>query len=222
MAVANLLDRPTHTMASTDRLLGLSAGTARRWIDGHQRKGVRYPPVIRVEPTGDDVVTWGEFVECRMLFSYRDKGVPLSRMRPAIDLLRDRLDTPYPLATTKPYVANRELVLRAQVESGLDQKLYLIVVRNDQLVLNDPAHSFYEDIEWSDEIAQSVAPLGRSNVVRIDPRRGFGEPVVRNVRTSALAELAGAGHSIRELADWYELDQSDVRAALSFEARHVA
>lgn len=222
MTVVNLLDRVTHTMVSTDRLLGLSVGTARRWIDGYTRKGVSYPPVIRITPTGDDSVTWGEFVECRMLSGYRIRGVPMHRMRPAIELLRERLDTQYPLATSKPYVAAKELVLRAQVESGLDKKLYLVVVRNDQLVLNDPAHSFYEDIEWSDEIAQRIAPLGTANVVRIDPQRGFGEPVVRNVRTSVLADLAAAGHSVEELADWYELDESDVRSALSFEGLQVA
>lgn len=222
MTVVDLLERPTHTMASTDHLLGLSAGTARRWIDGYQRKGVAYPPVVRLRRTGDDTVTWGEFVECRMLSGYRDRGVPMVRMRPAIDLLRERLGTPYPLATSKPYVADRDLVLRAQVESGLDQKLYLVVVRNDQLVLNDPANSFFEEVEWADEVAQAVAPLGIDNVVRIDPQRGFGEPVVRNVRTSVLAELADAGHSVAELAEWYELAPDDVRAAVTYEAQRVA
>lgn len=223
MTVSGLLDRPTHTMASTDRLLGLSAGTARRWIDGYTRKGVQYPPVIRDEPTGNETVVWGEFVECRFLREYR-KRVPMVRMRPALALLQQRLDTPYPLATSRPYVADREIVLRAQVEAELDAELYLVVVRNDQLILNAPAQAFYDDIEWSEEDGSAllIAPLGLDNVVRLDPLRGFGEPVVRNTRTSVLAELSAAGHTDEELADLYELPLSSVRDALRFEGRSSA
>ena len=42
---------------------------------------MRYAPVIRPEPTGDDLVTWGEFVELGYLREYRRKGVPLQRLR---------------------------------------------------------------------------------------------------------------------------------------------
>jgi hypothetical protein len=44
-------------------LLGLRADRTRAWLDGYERQGGPLRPVIRVEATGDDVVTWGEFVE---------------------------------------------------------------------------------------------------------------------------------------------------------------
>jgi len=70
-----LLDRRVDGMGQVDRLLGLCAGTARRWIDGYTRAGVSYDPVVRQQPTGVDVVTWGEFIEVRLLSEYRDAGV---------------------------------------------------------------------------------------------------------------------------------------------------
>ena len=39
----------------------------RRVIDA----GETYPPVVREEPTGDEAVTWGEFVETRLLSEYQ-------------------------------------------------------------------------------------------------------------------------------------------------------
>lgn len=127
----NFLERPLYGLGQMDRILGLRGGTARRWIEGYQRGGKRYPPVIRQEATGDEIATWGEFVETRLLSEYRDAGVPLIRMRPAIDRLRDELQTPYPLASARTWlgIRGRELVLKVQAAVGLERQLALVVVR---------------------------------------------------------------------------------------------
>ena len=51
-------------------LLGVRSDRVRAWLDGYVREGVKYSPVIRIEHTGDDVVTWGEFVELGYLREY--------------------------------------------------------------------------------------------------------------------------------------------------------
>ena len=71
-----LLDRPVYGLTQVDELLGLRTGTARRWIDGYVRRDRVYPPVVRVTSTGEDLVTWGEFTETRLLAEFRDAGVP--------------------------------------------------------------------------------------------------------------------------------------------------
>jgi hypothetical protein len=58
-----LLDRPVYGMGQAARLLGLRPDGIRRWIDGYERQGKQYAPVIRERRTGVDFVTWGEFVE---------------------------------------------------------------------------------------------------------------------------------------------------------------
>src|SRR5690242_18569146 len=103
--VTSLLDRPVYGMAQVDHLLGLHPGTARRWIDGYERSGKHYPPVVRVEPTGSDIVTWGEFVEARLLSEYRRAGSSLQRMRPAVEALREVFHPRYPLAHAKPFLS---------------------------------------------------------------------------------------------------------------------
>ena len=113
-AQVSVLDRPVYGLSDAASLLGLNWSRARAWLDGYERKSVRYPPVVRPCSTGETVVSWGEFVELGYLREYRRKGVPLQRLRPVIEALREEFQTPYPLATAKPYVGDRELVMKLQ------------------------------------------------------------------------------------------------------------
>lgn len=74
--VVSLLDRDVYALGQVDRLLGLSLGAAGRWIDGYERRGRRYEPLVRVEATGSEIVTWGEFVKARLL------GIPAAGSAP--------------------------------------------------------------------------------------------------------------------------------------------
>ncbi len=47
-----MLARPVYNYAEVDRLLRLTPGTAQRWIDGDERAGRVYEPVVRQERTG--------------------------------------------------------------------------------------------------------------------------------------------------------------------------
>ncbi|MGH8907016.1 MAG: DUF433 domain-containing protein [Egibacteraceae bacterium] len=215
-----LLDRAVYGMAEVDRLLRLPAGTARRWIDGYERGGRVYPPVIRGEPTGDELVTWGEFVETRLLAAYRDKGVPLVRMRPAIQRLRAELGVEHPLAWAKPYVGGRDLVARVQDETGLERRFFLVELRTGQLVLGAQAEQFVSSVEFTDPTdgyVERIRPLGRHSSVVIDPLRSFGDPAVRSVPTSVIAEEFRAGDAPESIAAGFELELRDVYDALRFE-----
>lgn len=65
------------------------------------------------------MVTWAEFVEAALLREYRrTHNVPMAELRAFIDKLRDRYGVPYPLATSTPFVMDRQLVRDAQDEAG--------------------------------------------------------------------------------------------------------
>lgn len=225
--VIDLLERPLYGLAQVDGILLLKPGTARRWIEGYTRGGSFYEPVIRVEATGEEVVTWGEFVETRLLAEYRGAGVPLVRMRPAIQRLREEFATPYPLAVAGPYlsVAGRELVMRAQEEVGLERQLHLVVVRHGQALLTAPAQQFVRSVDFeSDEeaaIVERLRPVPTIEQVVIDPLRQFGVPVVRSVPTELIAEQVRAGDGLEMIADAYELPLADVEAAVRYELTRV-
>jgi len=214
----SLLDRAIYSYTDVDRLVGLQFGTARRWLEGYERGGRFYEPVLRPEPTGSDAVTWGEMVEARLLAEFRNRDVPVQRMRPAVVQLRREFG-PYPLAHARPFldVEGRELVRLIQDQVGLERRLQLVVVRNGQLVLADMAERFRSAVEYDDGVAGRFKPDLRTPEVVMDPRRAFGQPAVRNVRTDSLAEDYRAGTSREDLADLYDLTADQVEAAIRFE-----
>jgi uncharacterized protein (DUF433 family) len=222
---SDLLSTPTYGMAQVDRILHLSTGTAGRWIDGYERDGHYYLPVVREEPTGNDVVTWGEFVEARLLAHYRNSGVPMRRMRPVVERLRTELKTPYPLAELRPFAQGKELLMEIQTEVGLEQQLLLVVLRTNQIVLTERAQQFHDSVAWSKQrrsIAKSMVLVESAQSVTVDPLIAFGEPAVRSVRTDILASAFRAGDSVEELAVGYDLDVAEVNDALRYESSLAA
>ncbi len=216
----SILERPVYGVIEAAGLLGLRSDRARAWLDGYQRSGVDYAPVIREEHTGEDIVTWGEFVELGYLREYRRKGVPLQRLRPVIEELRREFHTPYPLATARPYVYDRELVLDVQERDGLPTQIAIVVRSGQEILLADGARQFLRKVEFDPGehgAIRRLFPAGLSSPVVIDPLVRFGRPSVSGVSTERLWELADAGETIEEIASGYDLPGEAVRAAVSYE-----
>ena len=190
----------------------------RAWLDGYERGGIFYQPVIRPEHTGDGIVTWGEFVELGYLREYRRKGVPLQRLRPVIAALRDEYCTLYPLATAKPFVHGRDLVLMLQRQNDLPDPLAIVVVSGQTILLADEAKRFFRKVEFdAQDAARLVRPVGTASSVVIDPLVRFGRPSVRGVSTDRLWELHDAGESLGVISAGYDLPEHEVRAAVAYE-----
>ncbi len=216
----SILERPVYGVSEAAGLLGLRTDRARAWLDGYEREGSLYAPVIRVESSGEDVVTWGEFVELGYLREYRRKGVPLQRLRPVIDELRHEFDTPYPLATSKPYVLGKELVLELQEKNGVPQAIAIVIRSGQQILLAQDAHRFFRKVEFDPPDQGDVRrlhPAGLASPVVIDPLVRFGRPSVDGVATERLWELFDAGESIDEIADGYDLERGLIGAAIAYE-----
>lgn len=223
MTVTDLLERPVYGMSQVDRLLGLRGGTAVRWIDGYRRQGRAYPPVVRAESTGSPLVTWGEFVETRLLAEFRSSGVPIIHLRDAVQRLREQFSVRYPLAHVRPWVLGRELVAEVQDAVGLAPELRLVVLRTGQYLLTPPAEAFFKAVTWDESSgnAAAFAPDATNPRVTISPLVAFGEPAVQAVKTEVLAEEHRAGTSAAELAEAFGLELASVEDALRYET-HLA
>jgi uncharacterized protein (DUF433 family) len=223
---SDLLERPTYTMRDVDVLLRLHAGTARRWIDGYSMQGKTYAPVVRVAPTGDDAVTWGEFVEARLLSEYRRGGAFMINMHRSVERLRAELGMKYPLAHARMWIQpeGHELVRRIQAEADIPNSYLFVVVRNNQLVLTHQADTFVETVEFGptdaeDRVVERVFPRPDLKSVVFDPMRKSGLPVIagRGIPTAVIAEQIRAGDAVESIAEAYELSRVEVEAAIRFE-----
>jgi uncharacterized protein (DUF433 family) len=230
--VIDLLDRAVYSFGQIDNILRLANGTAGRWIDGYQRRGRDYPPVVRERQTGRDIATWGEFVECRLLSEFRSHGVRMQRLRPAVDRLREMTGAKYPLASAKLWLSTdgRDLLMRVQDDVNLDQDLRF-VVRDGQMLLptwTKPSQNFARSLQWSsssdDAVPVRVLPDPGNPLIEIDPERGFGDPVVagRGIQTSVIAELVKAGEAVEQIAEDYELSSAQVQAAVRYELQRAS
>ena len=229
--MTSVLERPIYGMAQVDGLLGLAAGTARRWIDGYERNGKPYAPVVRLEPTGAEAVTWGEFIETRLLAEYRGNGVPMIHMRPVVERLRNEFGVAYPLAHSRPFVSNRELVADVQDAVDLDERLRIVeVLRTGQIELAFESRNFWEAIDWEptahevggENVATRLHLLGRRSPVVVDPLRAFGSPIVGSVRTDVVAEEVRAGTSLMFVASGFGISLREAAAAVEYEERLAA
>jgi uncharacterized protein (DUF433 family) len=211
----SILERPVYGVAEAAGLLGLRSDRVRAWLDGYRA----YPPVIRQGATGEDIVTWGEFVELGYLREYRRKGVPLQRLRPVIDELRREFGTPYPLATVKPFVHDRELVLKAQERSDLPSAIAIVIRSGQEVMMTAETERFFKKVEFDPAAGDALRlrPAGTASPVVIDPLVRFGRPAVDGVATERLWELYDAGEKVDEIASAYELEVDQIRAAIAYE-----
>jgi uncharacterized protein (DUF433 family) len=219
-----LLDRIVYTMPQVDRLLRLPPGTARRWIDGYERGGRTYGPVIREHPTRNPLVTWGEFVETRLLSEYRQAGVRIFRLRGVVEGLRQELGVRYPLAYESPFleVDGKELVRRLQDAAQIERDLRIVLTRGGQTQLTDRAADFIGAVAFADGTVSEITPDPQVPQVVIDPLRASGDPVVRAVPTEVIAEQIRAGDPPEWIAELYALPIECVEAAVRFEQRRAA
>lgn len=226
MSVASMLDREVYVYAEVDRPIGLHGGTARRWINGYERAGKVYDPILRASPQDTAWVTWGEFVEARMLAEFRDiKKVPTPRLRGSIDSLRRMYGINYPLAHLKPYldVHDRDLTIGGEDVGLPDEE---IVVRTGQRLLGDARWLadiaiLDHDEEGRQVIAQLPADKDFQDIV-INPARLSGQPTFAGSRVSpvTIAGMAKGGVPHEDLAADYGLSLQNVQQAIDYTEKY--
>jgi uncharacterized protein (DUF433 family) len=215
----SVLEREMFSEAEAARLLRVAQSTLHYWLEGGERRGKTYKPIVRPEPRGERSVTWAEFIEAGLLRQYRrEHHVPMSELRDFIDVLRDRMGVPYPLAHHRPFIADRQLVLEAQDEAGLDPELCLVAVVRGQLILTPASQDFVDRVTWSDDVAAAWRPdEDPRSPVLMDPDLRFGRPAVKGISTEALWEQVEAGESAEGIAEDFGLSVGEVRWAVAYE-----
>ena len=226
MSVTSMLDREVYVYAEVDRLIGLRGGTAQRWINGYERGGIVYDPVLRVTPRDTPWVTWGEFVEARMLAEYRDrKKMRIQRLREAIEELRRQFEIPYPLATLRPYLSvhDRDLTIKRD-EGKLSERE--VVIRTGQQLLGDAdwlakRATLDQDDDGEAIIVEMPADLEFPEIV-ISPVRYSGQPtfVGRRVSPVTIAGMAGTGEPHEVLAAEFGLSLDQVNQAIAYTKKY--
>jgi uncharacterized protein (DUF433 family)/DNA-binding transcriptional MerR regulator len=185
---------------------GLSPARLRYWM----RTGLT-PASFGKARSGSDLLSFHDLVSLELVRRFREKDVPLQRIRK----LESELKRRYPkIARPMAYQAfyTDGSAIWHQFNPDDDMLVEEIVGRRPGQYAWTPAiRSFAEEVRYEDKMA---AAWDLSRWVEIDPAIQFGAPIIKGTRipvSSIIADL-GAG-SVEDVANWRGLQVEQVEDA---------
>lgn len=222
---------PLYTLTEASRYLVVPRSTLETWANGYERRPnsrplVKGEPIITALPQSQRGYAQLPFVgvaEAYVLSAFRRAGVPMQRIRPSIEWLKQNVGE-HALASKDLYTDGAEVLWdfaqHAAVGSPDIQVVkQLIVPRSGQYVFKEIVQHYLRQISFDkDKFANMIRlpQYGDAHVV-LDPRRGFGQPVF-NGSGARVADALGplrAGETFKAVARDYGVSERDLRDALS-------
>jgi len=227
---------PLYTVAEAARHLGVPTSTFTTWAHGYLRHPAGRRPVVGqpiVTTVGDSrsaVVPFVGLAEGLVLAAFRRAGVPLQRIRPAIERLQDELGFAHALASRSLYTDGAE-VLYDYAEQAADSPearsaRELVVVRYGQRVFADVIDAYLRRVDFaSDGYARLIRlPEYAAGEVVVDARRCFGQPIFSRggARVEDVLARFQAGEPLSAVSDEFGVPVEDLEDALRVATRHAA
>lgn len=224
----NRFTDPLYSLAEASRYLGLSHSTFRSWARGYdvrvKDRTVIGKPVITALGTPGQRGASVPFVglaEGYALTAIRKSGVPLQRIRPALEQLNKEMGISHALASRQLFTDGIDVLYdyaKRAVGQEADAVRELVVVRQNQRVFPEVVENYLKRITWGSDGYALVIPLPgfqQADVVA-DARRGFGQPtfVHGGARLEDVLGLFHAGESIVTVAAEFGLRPFEVEDAI--------
>jgi uncharacterized protein (DUF433 family) len=205
--------------------LNLPASTLRAWCVGqpYSYKGEerQFRAIIRLDGSRGNGLSFLNLVEAHVLAAMRRiHGVPLPKVRKALDYVIEYLNVTRPLANARFETDGVDLFVRRLnklVNVSHDGQIAMEGILKTHLrrIERDPAGVPIKLFPFTRIQATADAP----RPVEMDPRIAFGRPVLRGrgVPTAVLADRFKAGDTLGELAEDYETSTAEIEEAIRCE-----
>jgi uncharacterized protein (DUF433 family) len=166
------------------------------------------------------------FAEAYVLSSFRRTGVPLQRIRPAVEVLSCEIGIEHALASKRLYTDGAEVLYDYAHKRGDEDLLDLVVVRTQQRQFSDLVREYLKRIHYGgDGWASSVRlPTYEHAQVVVDPRVAFGLPLVVHggARVEDLVDRFQAGDSVADIAADFDVPPAEVEDVIRVATRAAA
>lgn len=212
---------PLYTLTETARIIGVPPRTVQHWARGYSFKGIdgreiwSNALVTTTRAGSGPVVPFVGLGEAYVLAAFREAGVPMQRIRPALLRLEEEFGLPQALSSQRLMTDGAEVLWRYRdVDADGEVIESLVVVRNRQAVFSEVVEKYLKTITYRDDrIALIRLPRYKPEVV-VDPHRNFGVPTLasRGIRVDDILNRLSAGEPASQVADDYRIPTSDVRA----------
>jgi uncharacterized protein (DUF433 family) len=210
-----------YTPAEAARLIKVPAPKLTRWLRGHGSGNRTYEPLWRGQvDLGDGAVYLGflDLIQSRMAAAFIAAGLSPQKVRRALGLAREIIDTDHPFATSRFKTDGRTLLLEALGHDSEDRPL-VDLFRRGQYVMHKVIEPSLKGIDFDTDIASRWWPAGRSSDIVVDPKRQFGQPIIDSagIPTAILSAAAEAEGSIEMAARMFRTSPAVVQRAIDFE-----
>lgn len=216
--------RALYTVPQAARLVGMSSSTLLTWAHGYERtpagrRAVRQGPVITCLPSRDDrrVIPFIGLVEATVVQAFRRTGLPMQRIRRALELLTEQGELEHALASRKLYTDGAAVLYDYARSHPGDPIQLLTVVTSGQRVFHEVVQEYLQRISFGDQWAtELVVPVTKRPLLRVRPGVAFGEPLFIHggAPLNAVRSRLLAGESIEALADDYDIPADEIGEAL--------
>lgn len=207
-------ETPLYTAAEAAHYLRLPVSTVRAWAFGQgQRKdgSRRFKPVIGLSSRQGKLLSFINLVELFVLSAIRRRhGVALPQVRKALDYLKKSFPSPHPLADNEFQTNGVDLFVEKFGE-------YLNLSRDGQIEIKELIEARLRCVlrdEAGMPLKLYLSPRSGIDrgIVVIDPRLGFGRPVIEGtgIRTEVIVGRFSAGETIDSIAEDYGRSRSDI------------
>jgi uncharacterized protein (DUF433 family) len=221
---------PLYNAREAALYLGVPTTTFESWAKGYVRRSpdraeVKGAPVVTRVPRqrpGDASIPFIGLAEGLVLAAIRRSGVPLQRVRPALERLQAEIGLDHALASRQLYTDGAEVLYDFAQHSGDSPAGHsarqLVVVRNNQRVFNEVVEGYLHRVEFApDGYAQVIRlPHYTKAAVVADPRRSFGQPVFARggARVEDALGLFRAGESLATVSEEFGIPAEHLEDAL--------
>lgn len=136
-----------YTQAEAARYLDMPANTLKYWTHPYERAGRSGRALVTFLPSGPGggpSILFIGLAEAVFLASLRRAGVHIRNVRPALQLVRDRIGIEYALASKRLYLVGAQLLWDVADEADLEPavKRDLIVLKNGQYVFRSVVEQY--------------------------------------------------------------------------------
>lgn len=213
---------PSYTMADAARYLRLPVGTLRSWVKGRSYPRAVdegfFPPLLTL-PDDSGYLSFVNLIEAHVLRALRvNHNVRIADVRTAIKCAEKQLGINHLLISPELRASGGKLFLDTYSE-------LICLSLSGQMAIRQTFDEHLDRIDWDPlRLFPFLGDSVSDRTVVIDPRLAFGRPVTakRKISTHVIVDRLNAGETAEYLAEDYDIDVSDIKAAVLCERRQAA
>lgn len=217
---------PLYSQAEAAWIVGVPTNTFRNWAHGYAYKTtteriVSKDPLITLAPEHNRMrVPFLGLAEAYVLDALRLAGIPMVRIRPAVESLKQGMGLSYALLSERLMTDGVEVLYdyigdEAEAAQG---KVGLAVVRGDkQVVFREVVEQYLRSVTYEDGFITSLEPRRFGDgVLSVNPRVNAGQLSFADsgVRVEDVLRRIRAGEPLRDVAHDFDLPAKSIKTVL--------